>query len=261
MFTIRSMAIAILTVGALAIPASGAFAGVTPTPQNTCSPTAAPAGPSYGSPTVSPQFGYNPCPPPVVRPVARDWDFDGQVSSFSGFNINNVDGRGILAFLHWQNTDLNPFVSRFALGGNSVTILRSRLPIPVINPFSCTATFFQPFGHFRLLSGTGTGANLRQVARGDFALTGTVSVDRILARHGYGNGTICPLLFVSPFAVRAAVEGNLPIAGQLPRLIDFSFQGHTRLLRVVPVVIPTPYPTGPGHFAPTTTPTATLLPA
>ena len=60
------------------------------------------------------------------------------------------------------------------------------------------------------------------------------------------SNSICPLQFVTPWQVRADLESNRPIAGQLPSLIDFDVQGNAQLVRINP--LPTPSPTGPGHF-------------
>jgi hypothetical protein len=159
----------------------------------------------------------------------------------------------------WQETDLSPFTSRFSLGGNSVTLRHPRLPIPVINLRTCTATFDQE-ASFRIIAGTGTGAGLRVVpGTDDYILRGLVSFDQINKRHH--RASVCPLAFVDPFLLRFLIEHNLAVAGQFPTLTDFDVQGNAQLVRVRPLPVPVPTPTGPGHFfAPTGTPSVSPNP-
>lgn len=206
--------------------------------------------------TPSPSGSYTPRPTPQPRAVLWQFDFTG--ANIDGLQFNDVRGVGAIPMSRWTETDLSPNTSRFALGTNSVTLRHNRLPLPVINLNTCTATFDQ-LGNFRIINGTGTGAGLLVVPGTDeYLLRGTVSVD-LIQRRGHhvrhNRNTVCPLQFATPFQVRSAVETNGRIAGQLPSLTDFDVQGNAQLVRVRP--LPVPSPTGPGHFfAPTVTPSA-----
>jgi len=235
-----------------------------PTPtQQVCDQSPAPV-------YLSAYHGNRPSPRPQCRPALWQFDFTG--SQIDGLTLNDVRGVGAIPMSRWQETDVNPFVSEFSRGANNVFLLHQRLPFPNINLGTCTATFDQ-VGTFRVLRGAGTGANFRVVpGTSQYILRGLVSVD-LVQRHGYldrrhhRQNVVCPLQFVNPFTLRALVEQSginhtpLRIAGQLAQLVDFDVQGNAQLVRNVPV-IPTPYPTGPGgHFAPTATPSDSLLPA
>jgi len=206
---------------------TAAFAGETPTP-------------SPSQQTVSPDHHKH------VR--AALWQFDFTGANIDGLQLNDVRGVGPIPMTRWQETDNSPFTSTFSNGANSVQLRHNRLPLPVINPGTCTATFDQ-VGQFRIINGTGTGARFRVVpGTSIYTLRGLVSVDKIALRHR----TICPLQFVSPWQVRNSLENNRSVAGQTPSLVDFDVQGNALLVRVRPLPVPTP--TGPGHFfAPTTT--------
>jgi hypothetical protein len=196
--------------------------------------------------TPSPSPSYTPSPTPTPRPVTALWQFDFTGANIDGLTLNDVRGVGAIPMTRWQEQDLSPTVSKFFRGPNSVTLRHNRLPLPVINLRTCTATFDQ-VGHFRIINGTGTGAGFRVVPGTDeYLLRGLVSVD--LSQHGYNNhrNTVCPLRFLSPWQVRADLENNLPIARAVPTLVDFDVQGNAQLVRV-----------GSNHFfAPTTTPSA-----
>jgi hypothetical protein len=199
-----------------------------------------------GTPNPTPsQQTVTPSPHHQVR--AALWQFDFTGANIDGLQLNDVRGTGPIPMSRWSETDNSPITSTFSnTTGDSVKLRHNRLPLPVINLTTCTATFDQ-VGHFRIISGTGTGANFRVVPGTDiYLLRGLVSVDFIQNRHH--RAAVCPLRFVSPGQVRAELENNLPIAGQVPTLVDFDVQGNAQLVRV----------TGPGHFfAPTATPSDT----
>jgi len=217
-----------LAAGLTLAGTTAAFAGETPTP----------------APTQQTQF-----PDHHKHVRAALWQFDFTGAFIDGLQLNDVRGTGPIPMTRWQETDNSPFTSTFSNGPNSVTLRHNRLPLPVINLGTCTATFDQ-VGNFRIIRGTGTGAGFLVVPGTDqYILRGLVSVDKITLRHR----AVCPLQFVNPWQVRASLENNLRIAGQQPTLVDFDVQGNAQLVRVRPVVIPTPTPTG-HFFAPTTSP-------
>jgi hypothetical protein len=225
----------LLAAGLTLSGTTAAMAGVTPSPS-----------PSQQTQTP-PQYQNH----HKVR--AQLWQFDFSSVGTDGLAFNNVRGTGAIPMTRWQETDNSPFTSTFSLGANSVTILHPRLPIPVINLRTCTATFDQE-SSFSVIRGTGTGANFRVVpGTSDYILRGTVSLDLVQKR--YHRVSVCPLSRVSPFLLRFLIEHNLPVAGQFPSLQDFDAQGNAQLVRVRPLVIPTPTPTGPGHFFQTNNPT------
>jgi len=201
-----------------------------------------------GTPSPSPsQQTVTPSPHHHVR--AALWQFDFTGANIDGLQLNDVRGVGPIPMSRWSESDNSPTTSTFSRGANSVKLRHNRLPLPVINLGTCTATFDQQ-GTFRIVNGTGTGAGFRVVpGTSQYTLRGLVSIDKITIRYR----TVCPLQFVSPWQVRASLENNRSIAGQLPSLVDFDVQGNAQLVRVRP--LPTPAPTGPGHFfAPTVTP-------
>jgi hypothetical protein len=201
-----------------------------------------------GTPSPSPsQQTVTPNPHHHAR--AALWQFDFTGANIDGLQLNDVRGTGPIPMTRWQETDNSPFTSTFSNGPNSVTLRHNRLPLPDLNLRTCTATFDQ-LGTFRIIRGTGTGAGFAVVpGTSVYTLRGLVSIDKITLR----NRTVCPLQFVSPWQVRASLERNLRIAGQVPSLVDFDVQGNAQLVRVRPV--PAPTPTGPGHFfAPSTNP-------
>jgi hypothetical protein len=192
----------------------------------------------------------------VPTPRTALWQFDFTGANIDGLILNDVRGVGAIPMSRWQETDNSPTTSTFSRGANSVKLRHNRLPLPVVNLRTCTATFDQ-VGHFRIINGTGTGAGLRVVPFTDrYILRGLISVDRVQHRGAYNRlNTVCPLQFVNPWQIRASLESNRPIAGQVPALVDFDVQGVAQLVRVRPVATPTPSPTGPGHFfAPSITP-------
>jgi hypothetical protein len=211
------------------------------------------AGATSALADTTPTPSYTPNQP-VHQPVPRAalWQFDFTGAQIDGLQLNDVRGVGPIPMARWQETDLSPFTSKFFRGPNSVTLRHNRLPVPDINVRTCTATFDQ-LGRFRIINGTGTGAGFRVVRPGIFILRGLLSFDRVQLR-GHRN-SVCPLQFVSPFTLRTLVEhNNLRVAGQLPSLVDFDVQGNALLVRTTPYV-PTPTPTGPGHFFAPTSPT------
>jgi hypothetical protein len=225
---IRLAAVTAIAAGLTLAGSTAAFAGNTPSP----SPTH----------TV-----------PAPAPRAALWQFDFTGANIDGLVLNDVRGTGPIPMTRWQETDNSPVTSTFSRGVNSVKLLHNRLPLPVIHLRTCTATFDQN-GRFRVIAGTGTGANFRNVRPGVFILRGTVSFDKVNLRNY--RAAVCPLQFTNPWTLRALVEhNNLRVIGQLASLVDFDVQGNAQLVRTVPVVTPTPTPTGPGHFfAPTSNP-------
>jgi hypothetical protein len=231
----------LLTVGA-SLLAAGLIAG---------SATAASA--SVGgnpNPTPSPTYTH-PTPPPTPRVLPWQFDFTG--ANIDGLTLNDVRGVGAIPMVRWQEQDLSPFTSKFFRGPNSVTLAHNRLPLPRIHLNTCTATFDQ-VGRFRVIAGTGIGANLRNVRPGVYILRGLLSFDKVNIRNYH---SVCPLQFTNPWTLRALTESNhLNVAGQYPSLVDFDVQGNALLVRV-PVVTPHPTPSQPGHFfAPAASPTA-----
>ena len=227
-----------LVLGGTTVATTAAMAGV-PNPT-----------PTDQAPTdQAPQFGYDPS---HSQPRAALWQFDFTGANIDGLVLNDVRGTSPILMSRWTETDLNPFVSRFSRGINSVTLRHNRLPLPVLNLDTCTATFDQ-VGHFRIIAGTGTGAGFRVVPGTDtFILRGLVSLDFIPSRHH--RASVCPLQFDNPWNVRNEIENNLPVAGQQPTLVDFDVQGNAQLVRVRPFPVPFPTPTGPGHFIQTPNP-------
>lgn len=223
----------------LALAAGLTFAG----------PTAAFAG---NTPAPSPSYTH----PPVPTPRAAQWQFDFTSAAIDGLTLNDVRGTAPIVMSRWTETDNTPTTSTFSRGPNSVKLRHNRLPLPAINLNTCTATFDQ-LGNFRIINGTGTGAGFAVVPGTDiYLLRGVVSLD-FIQKRGYhsrhGNNTVCPLQLVTPGQVRAELEANGPVAGQLPSLVDFDVQGNAKLIRTIP--LPTPSPTGPSHFfAPATNP-------
>ena len=207
---------------AVALPASGAFAGVTPSP--------------------SPSFTHTPAP----RPVAANWVFDGtqlfvnRGPVLSDINVNNVEGRGELLMSGWQDvSNPNPAIDTFRLGVNSVTLAHNPLRQAAfqVNQYTCTVKFDQS-GRFRIINGTGTGANLRS-RNGQFELNG-------LASYPLTRNNLCVLRFVSLRTIINAIQNGRPILGVNPSEVSVDFQGRALVTRTPVIVRP---------FAPTVTPT------
>lgn len=212
---------------AVALPASGAFAGVTPSPS-----------PSYTHST----------PPPVPVPVRANWTFDGtQLFVNRGpvlpdLNINNVEGRGALLMRGWQDVNSpNPAIDTFRLGINSVTLLHNPLSQAnfQVDTYTCTVKFDQT-GRFRILRGTGTGAGL-QSRHGVFELNG-------LASYPLTRNQVCVLRFVSLRTIVRAVQNGSPLLGVSPAEFSADFQGRALVTRTPVIIRP---------FAPTADPTDT----
>lgn len=221
---------AVLAACLVAGGATAAFAGVTPSP-------------APSTPTISPNFGYH---PPKPRPKA--WTFDLQQSDIAlGLvNVDDVEGSGAIPMHLWRDVQLNPVTDKFVLGPNSVTIRHSPLPLPSVNLGTCTVTFDQ-IGHFAILRGTGTGANLRS-RNGQFDLQGMVSFPTV-RKLGY-RAQVCPLAFLSPWTLRAIIASNGSGGLPAPTFTDFAVQGSASVFSTLPVV-PAPYPT----YTPTVSPT------
>jgi hypothetical protein len=219
---LKAAAAGLLSLGLVAGGAVAASAGVTPSPSATATP--------------SPNFGYH---PKHVR--VTPWTFDLQQSDIAGLAVNDVEGAGAIPMSRWTDTQLAPDVDRFSLGGNSVTLLHDPLPVPDVNLRTCTVTFSQPAGRFRIIAGTGTGAGLRSLG-GQFDLTGLVSFP-LVGKHRYGGGLmVCPLRFLSPGTILRVIESGVPVRGlPAPVFTDFAVQGSADVFRVpvrVPVVPP-----------------------
>jgi hypothetical protein len=233
MFSKRRWLVAAALTGGLVLGGSTAAMAGTPSPS-----------PSPSQQTVTPfPFHHH----HHVR--AALWQFDFTGANIDGLTLNDVRGVGAIAFTRWTEQDLNPFVSKFTSPGNtsSVTLAHPRLPLPNLNPRTCTATFDQEAA-FRIIASTGIADSLRVLpGTSDYILRGVISFDRINLHSRFRS--VCPLAFVNPWTLRAQVEhNNLAILGHLATLVDFDVQGNALLVRPAPVVTPTPTPTGPGHF-------------
>jgi hypothetical protein len=226
MSKLRNAAIAGIAAVALALPASVAFAGTTPSPS---APT-----------TISPNFGYSPPPTPVPLRF-RNWQFDVQKSSIGTVLVNNVEGFGAIPMLAWLNTQNSPVRDTFALGPNSVTIRHLPLPFPTIDLTTCTVEFNE-VSPFSIVAGTGTAAGAIS-QNGLLRLQGLISYPYV-KKHGYrNNNQVCPLRFVSVFAILFAIRNNLPVPGlPTPTFTDFAVQGDAQVAVPLAVTPPTPYP-------------------
>lgn len=217
----RIASVGLLTAAAIAGSATIASAGVTPTPVPTH--------------TV-----------PIPTPVAANWTFDGTQLNISrgpvlpDISVNNVEGRGALLMRGWQDVNSpNPFIDTFRLGVNSVTLFHNPISQAAFqaNPYTCTVKFDQT-GRFRILNGTGTGANLRS-RNGQFELNGLASYP--LTRNG-----LCVLRFVGLRTIIRAIQNGTPLLGVSPSEISVDFQGRALVTRTPVTIHP---------FAPTLTPT------
>jgi len=206
-----------------------------------------------GGTATAASAGTYPTPTPTfTQPVqnVRTWTFDGQsslIGSLLPALVNRVDGQGALPFQNWRIRDLTPNISVFRLGPNSITLWHSAQPVPDFDIATCSVIFGPQIGRFRILNATGIFAGVRSVRLGTFVEQGLVSLPLVRGR--------CALAFANPFLVRLAIIRNAiagvngPVAGQIPTLVDFAFQGRG-LVALRPVVVPTPCPTGGGIFAP-----------
>lgn len=214
------------TAGILAGTATAAFAG------------------NYPSPTPTPTV---PVPTPVV---AHPWQFDilqASIGTVLPTAVNRVDGSGALVMSNW--TDIgnpNPAVDTFRRGLNSVTLLHTPLLFANVrvNPYTCTARVNQN-GQFRILRGTGTGANLRS-RNGQFVLQGLVSFP--LTRSG-----LCVLRFVSRGTLLRAIQFGRSVLGVSPTFEDIGVQGRAQVFRVAPPA-PRPFLTPSDTASPYVTP-------
>lgn len=227
----RTVAVLALTLGLVGGASTAALAGQTPTP----------------TPTVTPNFGYH---PPKV--VLRDWQFDLRLSDGDGLSLNDVQGFGALAFNRWSDTQLSPNLDKFSLGGNSITLWHDSLAAAAltVNRQTCTITFDQPYGRFRVVAGTGIGAGLRS-RNGQFDLQGMISVENITKYRKDIGVTVCPLRFRSNGQILRAVLYNRPLGGVVT-MDQFSVQGDAKLFRL-PVKQPHPYPTQTYTVTPSAT--------
>jgi hypothetical protein len=234
----KAALIGAMTIGLAGAGSTAAFAGETPTPtpsQQTVTPTPSPSHHHH------------------VRSALWQFDFTG--ANIDGLQLNDVRGVGPIPMSRWTETDNSPTRSTFTSpsGTSSVTLRHNRLPLPVINLGTCTATFDQ-IGTFRIVNGTGTGAGFRVVpGTSEFILRGIISFDQFNLRHH--RTSVCPLVFVNPWTLRQRVENNdLTLLGQLASLVDFDVQGNAQLARVITLPVPTPTPTNPHFFAPNVSP-------
>jgi hypothetical protein len=234
-----------LAGGAATASAATTGGNPTPTPTNTC---------------------WQNCQP-NPRPVAAPWSFDLQESSIGTATptlVNRVDGSGVLAFQAWRNDDTltNPFISRFFLGGNSITLRHPLIPAGDINVDlrSCTLTVEQ-HSRFAVINGTGiaTGLRTRLFNPGHYTLNAMISLPFL----GRGFHQVCPFQFVPFLRLQRILNGNLNLLPCTPTLVDFNVQGRANLVRTLPVVKPwaptvnptngdTVSPTAPVTVAPTT---------
>ena len=219
---------ALAALGLAAVPATAAFAGGTPTP-------------SPASPTISPQFGYNP------QPQFRNWQFDLQQSDIGAIHVNDVEGFGAIPMVAWTDTQLSQTLDKFSRGGQFVVLRHPALPFPTVNLTTCTLEFNQT-APFRIVASS-SGAISRN---GLFVLQGLISFPYVNSKHGqqYGDQQygkhrvqVCPLRFVSLFALLQQLRANSPnlLGLPAPTFDDFAVQGDAQVsLRNVK---PTPYPT------------------
>jgi hypothetical protein len=232
---IRAAAItaaAAVTLGLVTWAAGGAQAGETPGPVVT--------------PTVSPNFGYHPKP---VR--SRDWTFDVQQSDIAGLSVDDVEGAGAIPMNRWADVQLSNNVDRFQLGGRSVTLWHDGLDLAAltVNRYTCTVTFDQPDGRFRILNTTGLGAQLRS-RNGQFDLEGLISFP-LVSKHRDGGLSVCPLSFLSDGRILRLILAGYGLPA--PTFTDFAVQGRASVFALP--VRPVPYPTK-TYAVPTDTATA-----
>jgi len=214
MSKLRYVVAGLLSAAALAVvPATTAFAGVTPSPNYT--PT------------------YKPVPPPQPR----QWLFDVQDSTIGGVTVNNVEGTGAIPMVNWLLSGPSS-LRTFRLLGNSVTIRSAPLPFPSINLATCTVTFNQ-VTPFAIVAGTGIAAGARS-QNGQLVLQDLVSYPYV--QRGYKGQQFCPLRFVSVFTILAALRAGHPVPGlPTPTFQDLSIQGFANVtLRTAPKPYATP---------------------
>jgi hypothetical protein len=223
---------AVVALTATTVPS--AFAG-TPTPE----------------PSVSTNFGTPP-PKPVIR--VRDWEFDVQQSDIGGLAVNDVEGRGAIPMSRWTDDQSSNNVDTFRLGGRFVTLWHDGLDQAAmdVNTYTCTVTFDQPNGRFRILRTGGLGAQLRSV-NGQFDLQGELSFPLVSkhVRHGDDSDvSVCPLSFLS----RGQILRIILFGGrQLPEPVfsDFAVQGRAGVFALPTRPVPHPTPTKTDTYAPT----------
>ena len=230
---IRVLAVSGAAAAALSLTAVPAFAG-TPSPAPT-------------------QQTVTPTPFPHHHAAPVPWQFDLQQSDIGliapavAINVNDVEsGRTGIIMRNWRDVQLSPNVDRFQRGPNSVTLAHDSLFGAVLsrNLRTCTVTLDQPNGRFRIIAGTGTGANLRSFG-GRFDLQAMLSFP--LLRNG-----LCPLAFVGRFALLRFLVFNAHVGLPAPTFADVAVQGRADLLSTTP----------PIHiFTPTAPPSADLTPA
>lgn len=244
-----------LTAGGLALTASSAHAGVTPTPTHTIRPpvpvpTSLCRGVRQIAPTDYPtdyqsdtpylaRHLDNPVPSDTPQPFGVvpshnfvpqprqvcNWQFDLAQLDIGTISVNDVEQFGALGRLHnWTDTQLSPTLDRFSGGGSSLVLRHGHLPIPTVNTRTCTVTFVQNNAPFSLVtgSGTGIGAHIASIG-GRYDLVALLSFPESASGH-------CPISSVSPFTLRNDVENGTPPVQ--PTEADVAVQGAANLVRV-----------------------------
>ncbi len=231
---IRWVAATALAAGLTLAGGTAAFAGVTPSP-------------SPSQQTQQPQFGYD--KHHHVQPV--NWQFDLEQTDIGTHHLAEVEGTGAIPMLDWQDNQASPNVDTFAdTTGDSVKLWHDSFlgAQETVNRQTCTVTLDQPNGRFRILSGTGTGANKRSL-NGRFDLQAMFS----FAERSYGKHVVCPLP-----SDRAILRGLLGNGHGLPQPVfdNVSVQGEAEVISTLPVVhifAPTQSPSG-NDYSPSATP-------
>lgn len=208
------VSVGLLAAAAIAGSSVAANAGTTPTPT-----------PTYTHPT----------PPPTPAPVRANWEFDVQQSNIGLLlptSVNRVEGVGALPMDNWTDVNgSNPAIDTFRRGVNSVTLLHS--PISQANiqvdRYTCTVKLDQT-GRFRIIHGTGTGANLSS-RNGQFELDGMLSFPLV-------RNNVCVLRFVGTGAILRAIQNGRPVLGVNPTFEDISVQGRALVTRTPVIVRP-----------------------
>jgi hypothetical protein len=180
------------------------------------------------TPTPTPTSSYKPPPPSHVK--AQSWQFEIQISDIAGLAVNDVEGTGAIPMSRWTDTSISANVDKFSLGGNSVTLWHDALPLPDVNLGTCTLTFSQPDGQFRIIAGTGIAKGLSS-SDGQFDLQALVSFPEVTVKDGYGKMT-CPLGKFSLYQLQQAFNSNQMYNLPQPTFEDFAVQGSALVSKV-----------------------------
>jgi hypothetical protein len=191
---IKWLGVAALTAGLALSGTTAALAGQTPSP----SP----------SPTQ-----LTPSPDHHNRPVLRPEHFDIALDNIGTTNLDDVEATGPVHIVGGTDTTINNFLDRFKdAAGNTVNVIHTPLPLPVLNARTCSATFDQT-GIWRFVGGTGL--YVGETGRGQFVLQGLVSLNT----DQWGR---CPLAHMTPWQVLRDVESAHPNLSA--SMIDFNVQ-------------------------------------